>query len=48
MTRLIAATMMPNSNVLRSATVSCQNTSCPREVVPSQNSPPGGMSGATT
>ena len=40
--------MMPNNNVLRSATVNCQNTSCPRDVVPSQKSALGGMSGATT
>ena len=39
---------MPNSSVLRIAKVSCQNTSWPREVVPSQYAQDGGTSGGTT
>ncbi len=45
MTRLNAATMMPNPSVFRNAKVSCQNRSWPRELVPNQYSPEGGRSG---
>ena len=44
----MSATDSPNRSVLRSAKVSCQNTSCPREVVPKGCAQEGGTSGATT
>ena len=48
MTRLNAATMIPNPSVFRNAKVSCQNRSWPRELVPNQYSPEGGRSGNST
>ena len=40
----MTATLMPNNRVLRIASVSCQNTSWPRLVVPKTCGQPGGTS----
>ena len=48
MMRLMTATAMPNSRVLRIATESCQNTSWPRLVVPNTCGQPGGSSSGAT
>ena len=45
MMRLSTATVMPKIRLLRNAAESCQNRSCPRELVPNQYWPEGGWSG---